>query len=231
MTYFLERFTYHHRIQLILQIERILPFEQLMLVEIAQIPVDNRRLYETSAFQSLSTLHLPLRDRLVLLLDVEAAVVGLVDVHQLRRVMVVVMVNMVIGMWLLRLRIAVLVVQNRTFHAVLPDLLLLRELPMSEDRFLRHRGQVGGGVKVFVGKVDHFLRLHPLAVHVVEALQVDYLQQFVFSISTMCLLFVYFVKESSLELGAAARFAASWWLVVCLCSSSSGTWSPVSLRT
>lgn len=47
----------------------------------------------------------------------------------------------------------------------------LLKLPMPKDGLMRNTGEIRRRIKILKRKVDHLLRLHPLAVNVVETLQ------------------------------------------------------------
>lgn len=55
--------------------------------------------------------------------------------------------------------------------------LLLEQLAVAQDGLLGDGREVGGRVEVLEREVDHLLRLHPLAVDVVEAFQMDNLEK------------------------------------------------------
>jgi hypothetical protein len=130
-----------------------------VLVVVLQVFVDNRRLEQTGRLQP--------RPDLVVQFSL-LFLVRFVLVHQQFRVFVADLLRLPVLLYRLHRRL--------TLARTLQILTLLAQVQVSEYRLLGHGRQVGGRVEVLEGEIHHFLGLHPLAVHVIETLQVDDLQ-------------------------------------------------------
>lgn len=65
---------------------------------------------------------------------------------------------------------------GRALELVAGPPLLLEQLAVAQDRLLGDGREVAGRIKVLEREVDHLLGLHPLAVDVVEAFQMNNLK-------------------------------------------------------
>lgn len=190
-------FTHHHRVQLVVQIVRILVFVQPMIVEVGELAIDDRRLRQTRRHETLPPsgarfarirIHWSLRwTGAVVVGHTPPAIVLLKDrlnrrflwriqfYGRLRQHTVLLnAANIVPGQLLVGIdyvvaRVGLLLVVQQ----FLGGRLMLEQLFVPQNGFLRHGRQIGCRVKVLEREVDHLLRLYPTVVDVVESFQMD----------------------------------------------------------
>lgn len=141
-----------------------------MVVEVDELAVDHRRLCQTRRHETFSSIWL---DAVVLMAARRRLTVELV------RRRVTVLLNYITNTTLAR-RYLILQIElgDLVVAIVVANVLrlLLEQLLVTKNRLLRNASEVWRRVEVVERKVHDFLRLHPLVVHVVEALEMNNLR-------------------------------------------------------